>query len=205
MNYEQLRAIMASGSFFGYFLQVLPVSLLIGLIYAVCRGVFLSVKKRKIQWGKELFYLVFVCYLSGLFNLLLLPTNFWLVIFDGIFTGVWRSPGKFFRYAEIIRVPFIIKYFKGEAKATERAIKMLVGNYAMFIPLGFALPVITKRVNIKNIFLIAVLTPLAVELLQYIPGRSLDVDDLICNCIGIITGFFIAYPIIRSMNRAKKH
>ena len=196
--YQEIRTVMASGSFFGYFLQVLPVSLLIGLIYAVCRGVFLSAKKRKIQWGKELFYLVFVCYLSGLFNLLLLPTNFWLVIFDGIFTGVWRSPGKFFRYAEIIRVPFIIKYFKGEAKATERAIKMLVGNYAMFIPLGFALPVITKKVNIKNIFIIAVLTPLAVELLQYIPGRSLDVDDLICNCIGIITGFFMAYPFVHS-------
>ena len=195
--YENVRAIMATRSILGCFLQVLPISLITGLMYAVCRYAFLKRKKRKIEWGKEAFYLVFVCYLSALFNLVLMPGNFWLTVFDGLFLGAWRSPGRFFRYAEIIRVPFIVKYFKGEAKATSWAVKMLLGNYAMFIPLGFALPLITEKVNIKNIFFIAALTPLAVELLQYIPGRSFDVDDLICNSLGIITGFLLAYPIIR--------
>ncbi|MBQ1846994.1 MAG: VanZ family protein [Clostridia bacterium] len=198
MDYEQIRAIMATRSITGYFLQVLPISLITGLIYALCRYVFLKRKKREIKWGKEAFYLVFVCYLTGLFNLILTPGNFWLTVFDGLFLGEWRSPGRFFRYAEIIRVPFIVRYIRGEAAATSWAVRMLVGNYAMFIPLGFGLPFITKKVNIKNIFLIAVLTPVAVELLQFIPGRSLDVDDLICNSLGILTGFFIAYPFIRS-------
>ncbi len=198
MDYEQIRAVMATRSITGYFLQVLPVSLITGLIYAVCRYVFLKRKKREILWGKEVLYLVFVCYLAGLFNLILMPGNFWLTVFDGLFLGEWRSPGRFFRYAEIIRVPFIVRYIRGEAAATPWAIKMLLGNYAMFIPLGFGLPFITKKVNIKNIFLIAVLTPVAIELLQFIPGRSLDVDDLICNSLGILTGFFIAYPFIRN-------
>ena len=203
MDYEHIRAIMASGSFFGYFLQVLPISLITGAVYAVWRAAYLRRKKRKTDFGKELFLTVFVCYLSGLFNLLLLPINFWLTVFDGVLTGVWRQPGRFFHYAEIIRVPFIVKYCRGEAAATSRAIGMLVGNFLMFVPFGFCLPLLTKKVNIKSIFFIAALTPLAVELLQYIPGRSLDVDDLICNFLGILIGFFAAYPLIR--RRRKSH
>lgn len=78
---------------------------------------------------------------------------------------------------------------------------MLIGNMLMFLPFGFFLPFITEKITRKNIFVVAVAVPLLVELLQMVFGRSFDVDDLISNFIGIVTGFFLAC-IIRS-KRAK--
>ena len=72
---------------------------------------------------------------------------------------------------------------------------MLIGNIAMFLPLGFFLPFVTEKVNRKNIFVVAIVVPLGVELLQMVFGRSLDVDDLICNFIGIVIGFFVGITI----------
>lgn len=65
----------------------------------------------------------------------------------------------------------------------------------MFLPLGFFLPFITERVNRKNIFVVAIAVPFIVELLQMVFGRSFDIDDLICNFIGIVAGFFIGFAI----------
>jgi len=72
---------------------------------------------------------------------------------------------------------------------------MLIGNVAMLLPLGFFLPFVTEKVNKKNIYAVAVVVPSIAELLQMIFGRSLDVDDLICNFIGIVAGFFIGLAI----------
>ena len=73
---------------------------------------------------------------------------------------------------------------------------MLIGNIAMFLPLGFFLPFVTEKVNRKNIFTAAIVVPFIAELLQMVFGRSFDIDDLICNFIGIVTGFFIAHVIM---------
>lgn len=43
--------------------------------------------------------------------------------------------------------------------------------------------------------MVAIAVPFIVELLQMVFGRSFDIDDLICNFIGIVVGFFIAYAI----------
>ena len=71
----------------------------------------------------------------------------------------------------------------------------LFGNVLIFMPFGFFLPFMTGNLNRKNAFVIAAAVPLVIELLQFILGRSFDIDDLICNFLGIIIGFFIAYGI----------
>lgn len=43
--------------------------------------------------------------------------------------------------------------------------------------------------------IIITLSVFAVIIVQIIFGRSLDVDDLICNFIGIVAGFFIGLAI----------
>ena len=92
-------------------------------------------------------------------------------------------------------VPSFIKALSGELTIGSWVKTMLIGNIAMFLPLGFFLPFVTERVNRKNIFVVAVAVPFIVELLQMVFGRSFDIDDLICNFIGIVVGFFIAYVI----------
>lgn len=44
----------------------------------------------------------------------------------------------------------------------------------------------------KQALAAAVIVPLVVELFQLIVGRSFDVDDLICNFLGIAAGCLIA-------------
>ena len=46
-------------------------------------------------------------------------------------------------------------------------------------------------------FAVAAVIPLIAELLQTIFGRSFDVDDLICNFIGIVIGAVIAFGVLK--------
>ena len=92
-------------------------------------------------------------------------------------------------------VPSLIKALSGEFTIGSWVRTMLIGNIVMFLPLGLFLPFVTGRVNRKNIFVVSIAIPLVAELLQMVFGRSFDIDDLICNFIGIVVGFFIAYVI----------
>ena len=143
----------------------------------------------------ETIKLLFVCYLTGLISLVVLPANFWLHIFDGIFLGWWNEMPPIFSFGGFNLVPTIIKTLSGEIVIGSWIKTMLIGNVAMFLPLGFFLPFVTGKVNRKNIFAVAAVVPFIAELLQMIFGRSLDVDDLICNFIGIAAGFFIGLAI----------
>lgn len=69
----------------------------------------------------------------------------------------------------------------------------LVGNVVMFMPAGWLLPRIFKPLGKFPIFLLTCLGGiLLVETLQLVTLLgSFDVDDLILNLIGIITGFVI--------------
>jgi len=77
-------------------------------------------------------------------------------------------------------------------------LKQVAGNVLLFIPLGFALPILFFKItNIKTI-IIGFTLSLAIELIQAIIGmflgynyRSCDVDDLILNTIGTIIGLAI--------------
>lgn len=73
--------------------------------------------------------------------------------------------------------------------------KMLIYNFLMFIPFGFFLPFISKKINNRSIWKIAVIVPIVVEVIQPIVGRSFDVDDLILNFAGIVVGYFLAVGI----------
>ena len=71
------------------------------------------------------------------------------------------------------------------------AVINLVGNVAMFIPLGLFLPVVfTKLRKMWKTVLYAALMISIVELLQLLTlVGSCDIDDLILNLIGTIAGY----------------
>lgn len=204
--YNLFRMEMNSGTILGYFLQAVPITIVVGILYAVCRFVFLKQKNCPIAWLSEMMRLLFVCYLTGLCSLVILPANFWLHVFDGIFFGWWEEMGPFFRLGEINLTPTIVMCLSGECSLGSWVKEMIAGNVVMFIPFGFFLPFVTEKLNRKNIFAIAVAVPLIIELFQLMLGRSFDIDDLICNFLGIIIGFFIAAGIKtvgRSVSKSK--
>ena len=74
---------------------------------------------------------------------------------------------------------------------------MLIVNMLMFIPMGIMLPLVFKNINKKNIFVIAILITLSIEILQPIVGRSFDIDDIIMNFIGSIIGYLAVTIFIK--------
>lgn len=189
------RSIMSSGSVLGYFFQAVPITCFVGIVYLIIRVVTVKRNKLKVEWLKEIKKLLFTCYLTGLISLVVLPANFWLSFFDGILLCRWDEMLPIFSFGGFNLVPSLIKALSGELTIGSWVKTMLIGNIAMFLPLGFFLPFVTERVNRKNIFVVAIAVPFIVELLQMVFGRSFDIDDLICNFIGIVVGFFIAYII----------
>lgn len=74
----------------------------------------------------------------------------------------------------------------------------LVGNILLFMPLGFYLPLLLQKLNIKGIILIGVAASLSIEIIQGLMNiilkmnyKVVDVDDLLLNLFGTIIGFII--------------
>jgi len=86
------------------------------------------------------------------------------------------------------------------------AIKNILGNVLLFLPLGLIGPVINiKFERSKNLFILAVLFSCLIEFLQLlemyfgIANRTADIDDLILNFIGCIAGFGL-FKILKTRN-----
>ncbi len=133
--FGKLRMIMGSGSVLGYFLQALPIACLAGIVYMVIRAVMLRKRKATIRWGMELLRLVFVCYLTGLISLVILPANFWLYFYDGVFLGWWYGFEQMLRLGDINLMPSLIRWLNGELSIGSWVRTMLIGNILMFVPM----------------------------------------------------------------------
>lgn len=201
--FNWLRSIMNSGSVPGYFLQAVPITCVVGIIYVIIRVAIIKRNHLKVEWLKEIIRLLFSCYLTGLISLVVLPANFWLSFFDGIFLGWWDEMLPIFSFGEFNLVPSFIKALSGELTIGSWVKTMLIGNIAMFLPMGFFLPFVTEKINRKSIFIAATTVPFIIELLQMVFGRSFDIDDLICNFIGIVVGFFIGFAIKNTKQKSK--
>ena len=73
----------------------------------------------------------------------------------------------------------------------------------MFVPIGFLLPMTNKRFNrFKNVVLFGFIFTAFIEMLQFLIGRSADIDDCIMNVFGAILGYLILQ--IPPVNRIKE-
>ena len=203
--YSKLRMIMGSDSITGYFLQALPIACLAGVIYIVIRLCRAKKTSAQIKWPTELLRLVFVCYLTGLVSLIILPANFWLYVYDGLFFGWWDELGPVFQIGDIDLVPSLVGWLGGELSLGSWVKKMLIGNIAMFVPMGFLLPLVTKVKDRKSLLRASIIIPLACEVLQLVFGRSFDIDDLICNFVGILLGAVICHCVVGKKDMQDGH
>ena len=191
---SKLYSLLISGSVLSLFLQVIPITLLVGVIYAVYRCVRIKNHGNTVSWGTEIMRWLFVCYLTGLINLILVPANLWMCIWANVFVGYSHSEIVFFS-GDFNLVPTVIKLITGELTIGRWVLKMLVYNFLMFVPFGFFLPFVSEKNNNRSIWKVAVIVPIIVEVIQPVVGRSFDVDDLFLNFAGIIVGYFVAFGI----------
>ena len=75
----------------------------------------------------------------------------------------------------------------------------LIGNVIMFVPLGFFLPALHRRLRGYGRFLTSVIGIIAIiEVAQLVSLRgSLDVDDLILNIVGATIGYMVCHTVLR--------
>lgn len=202
--YFYFRDMTAGNSVLKSFFEAVPVVALVGIVYVLLRVWRLKKRGGSVAWGAELMRLLFVCYLTGLICLVLLPSNILGELYEGIFLGWWGELGPFFRRGDVSLDPVLLQWLRGEYVLGEWIIEMLVYNIAMFIPFGLFLPFLSEKLNGKRAFLVAALFPLAVELLQPLVGRSFDIDDLVCNFMGISLGLLLALGIKKLTARRKQ-
>ena len=81
----------------------------------------------------------------------------------------------------------------------------LIGNMALFIPLGIVWPVVFQKLDThRKVVAAGVGVSLSIEILQ-LPffGRATDVDDLILNSLGFLMGYGIYLLVKAARNRRK--
>jgi len=104
----------------------------------------------------------------------------------------WRLTTNFVPFETILRYINYSQYFN-----LEIIIINLLGNLLIFTPMGFLLPLLSKRFRKAwAVICVGFLSSLAVETIQFIfTVGSADIDDLILNTLGAWFGY-LAYKSI---------
>ena len=140
---------------------------------------------------KILIYTTFIIYCLLVLDLVLLSRihmfrwDFWL--------EVWQCRGRLQYGINLIPFRTITSYVNSilQGDIVHIAVRNLVGNLLMFLPLGIYLPILwTKCRKSQNTLLISFIALIGIELLQFITLLgSLDIDDFILNICGILIGY----------------
>ncbi len=166
-------------TYIGYFLQALPIALVVSAIYGFVR--FRTDKETSIS--RKLFLCAFVCYVTGLVCLVVgldLMNILWYKLFYHMDAA--REIGWF--GGSIDLVPDFFNNISGET----------IGNFLMFLPFGILYPLSQKSPTWKKCVIKELTAVAVIEVLQPIFGRAFDMNDIILNSLGIIvsTSIFMA-------------
>lgn len=160
--------------------DVWPMLIIILVIIVSLRVTYLVTKKKKFQLHKEIIYLIAIIYLLCLFH---------VVTFQDSNYGT----SNFTPFKEIFR------YDIGTHKFT----KNVMGNILLFIPYGFLASYLLKNKKFSVITILTIIASLTIETVQYYIGRVFDIDDIILNVLGGITGFLIYIGLDAIKNKIK--
>lgn len=196
-------------------------------VYTPMRIIFLKIRKTNVVLWREILLAVFICYIIGVFSMTVFP-NVRIDYDKELIVNLFFSTGNsvhisknglsYFKNNEIYNVinliPFktISEYFFA-SQNTNYAIRdwniikttNLLGNFLLFLPLGFILPLLNNR--FKS-FLLTLLASsvfiIGIEVIQYFIGRAADIDDFMINLTGVFTGFIffvLSSKIIKFIKR----
>ncbi|MCB8815018.1 VanZ family protein [Desulfosporosinus shakirovi] len=128
---------------------------------------------------------------SRVYQLLFL--TYTAVLIWELFLGKYRSHGGPRRY-NLTPLKTIESYIENyDSFGVSIVLINLAGNIVAFMPLGFLLPLVFKRM--RRLFVITgitLLTSITAEICQYIFNvGGLDIDDVLLNTIGGVLGYLV--------------
>lgn len=146
--------------------------------------------KGSITLLKFLYWLIFGIYFTCLINLTLFPFPYQKYLIQVMIEDHLGYNHNFIPFKSIVDT---IKY-----GSISIVLKQVGGNVLLFLPLGFALPILFFRITKIKTIILGFTLSLVIELIQATSGvflsynyRSCDIDDLILNTIGTIIGLAI--------------
>ena len=171
--------------------MVLAISAIWVVIRAIC-----SVKARRFDWKRELqLLLVYVC--------IVVVVRFTFCPFgkvNGQIQPLLFDAERVFPLWVNFK-PFIYLF---DYPTLKEALLNLIGNTAMFIPLGIVWPGVFKKLNTHwKVITAGFGVSLTIEILQ-LPffNRATDIDDLILNTLGFLMGYGI-YLLIKRLRKGR--
>ncbi len=94
---------------------------------------------------------------------------------------------------------------------TPKDLKIRLLNILLMMPFGFGLPFITN-LRFKKVVVIGAFFSIAIELLQLITGllakmtfRIADINDVICNTLGVAVGYILFVAFVRIYRHISRH
>ena len=148
--------------------EIWPMLVIICVILVTLRLAYIFKGRKRVVLHTELLTLVFIIYILCLFH---------IVTFQDINYGT----NNFIPFKEIFRYDINSTKF----------IKNIVGNIMMFIQYGFFASYYLKNRKFSTIFILTLIVSLTIEIVQLNIGRVFDIDDVILNTIGGITGYLL--------------
>lgn len=158
-------------TYYGYFLQALPITLLVEIIYY-----FIKFKNdKKTKTSKKILSCMFVTYIVGLVCLTVGLDTMNIIWYKLIYN---MDPGT------------KINWYKGDFNLGISFIKNLtkenIMNIIMLLPFGILYPLSQKETDFKDIIIKGFILVITIELLEPIFGRAFDINDIILNTIGVL-------------------
>ena len=114
--------------------------------------------------------------------------------------STWRGTTNFVPFDTIMRYINYSHYFN-----VDLIVVNLLGNLLIFTPMGFLLPLLSRRFRrVWPVLVVGFVSSLAVETIQFIfRVGSTDIDDLILNTAGAWLGY-LAYKFIIQFSKMKQ-
>mgnify|MGYP003298768500 CR=1 FL=1 len=173
-----------------------PVVVLITVLWLLVRFV-VNVQQGHVSWKRELqLILVYIC--------IVVVTRFTFFPFEKVNGQIqpllFDSERIFPPWTNF--EPFVHLFHYPE---TRIAWLNLIGNYTMFIPLGIVWPSVFRQLDThRKVLAAGVGYSLLIEFMQlFFYTRNTDIDDLILNSLGYLTGY-VLYLLVKAIVRLCK-
>lgn len=167
-------------TYLGFFLQVLPITLIAGIVYVACQ--IRRVRRR--STGRIIVSSLFVCYITGLLCLTLFNSIIGDIYYFFFYHASSGRSHTWFTF-EYDLIPDFFHNFGSEN----------LGNIVMFLPIGILYPLFRPSSTWKRTLAVGFVTTFGIELLQPVFGRSFDINDIILNGVGLIISIIIFYSL----------
>mgnify|MGYP001624078867 FL=1 len=194
-----------------YIVQMMPCVLAGAVLFFILRPVRL---RRLASKGlespplREMGIFLFMLFCAGMAALTVFPSNLWSYVLS---PGRWPEGTTFWSFYPTITevsvwleslpedLPQLLTPFPMGISYHFRSywrVFLFLGNIGMFLPIGFFPVLLWRQGNLRRSTIVGILTSLAIETSQLFIDRGTDLDDLILNTVGAITGYFL-YRLLR--------